>query len=401
MWPLSLSQHSAPPAAAPASAAMSTARALPSSSASSDYSPSASSLSSRRSFSSVIQQQISEYARQPQKGLTLQQLLEVGVSPSPEQLLNSARFLHRELPIRLAKRVKELESLPYGLSQMKPVIKVKEWYEESFRELLSFPDPRTAADELAFTELLEKIYERHTDVVPTLAKGVVQMKTELGTSGTDVVNQCPFLQDFLNRFHSSRIGIRLLISQHLAIHHPVPGYVGTVATSISPVGVIRDAIEDARRICDREYGHAPEVDLIECVPLSNVNFVPSHLHHIIFELIKNSMRAVLEFHGVRNYDAPAIQVVLSDDEREFAIKISDQGGGIPRKDMHRIWSYLYTTTTNKSTQQLLDSVGSGGSSSIGQGSDAAGGHPTNAVGPQGGSEGTPMSGFGYGLPISR
>ena len=60
------------------------------------------------------------------------------------------------------------------------------------------------ADELAFTEPLENIYERHTHVVPTLAQGVVAMKAELGTSGDSVLNECPFLQDFLNRFHNVR-----------------------------------------------------------------------------------------------------------------------------------------------------------------------------------------------------
>jgi hypothetical protein len=78
-----------------------------------------------RQFSSVISQQVSEYARQSQTNFTLQELLAVGPNPSKEALLVSARFLHRELPIRLAKRVKELESLPYGLSQMPPVLKVR------------------------------------------------------------------------------------------------------------------------------------------------------------------------------------------------------------------------------------------------------------------------------------
>jgi pyruvate dehydrogenase kinase 2/3/4 len=132
-----------------------------------------------------------------------------------------------------------------------------------------------------------------------------------------------------------------------------------------------------------------------------VNFVPNHLHHIIFELMKNSMRAVLEHHGVQNYDAPAIQVVLTDDEREFAIKISDQGGGIPRKDMHRIWSYLYSTTSAKSAKELLEGInGGGGGGGSGPVVDAAAGHPTNAVGPEGDGAG-PMSGFGYGLPLAR
>lgn len=131
-----------------------------------------------------------------------------------------------------------------------------------------------------------------------------------------------------------------------------------------------------------------------------------------FELLKNSMRAVIEFHGLKNYDAPAIQVVLTNDEERYAIKVSDQGGGIPRKDMPRIWSYLYTTTNPTSTEELVNQIQGGGSSGGGGGGgrssgssqddgvDAAGGHPTNAVGPSGDSS-TPMSGLGYGLPISK
>jgi len=370
-------------------------------------------------FSSLMQQQINEYARQPQQGVTLKQLVSVGPRPTKEALLQSARFLYKELPIRLAKRVRELESLPYGLSVMPPVLKVKQWYVDSFRELLSVPEPRTESDEESFTRLLDAIYNRHNEVVVTLAQGVVQMKKELGEAGNDIVNQCPFLQDFLNRFHSSRIGIRLLISQHVALHQPVDGYIGVIATNVSPIRVIHDAISDASRICDREYGYVPEVEVLgEDLP-GRFNFIPNHLHHIIFELMKNSMRAVIEFHAPhRKYDLPPIQVVLTEDEREFAIKISDQGGGIPRQDMHRIWSYLYTTV-KKDPKAMLDAVsGCGGAvtatptpavdlpssdssfSSSSGGVDAASGHPTNGVGPEG-SEVQPMSGFGYGLPISR
>jgi len=133
------------------------------------------------------------------------------------------------------------------------------------------------------------------------------------------------------------------------------------------------------RVCERESGciWAPDVEIVGTEEVQ-VNFVPNHLHHIVFELTKNSMRAVLEHHGVKNYDAPPIQVVLTDDEREFAIKISDQGGGIPRKDMHLIWSYLYSTTSTKTAQQLLDSINGQGSPVV----DAAIVHPTNAVVPK-------------------
>lgn len=37
-----------------------------------------------------------------------------------------------ELPVRLAHRVKELDELPYNLSDMPSIRKVKNWYAQSF-----------------------------------------------------------------------------------------------------------------------------------------------------------------------------------------------------------------------------------------------------------------------------
>ena len=42
-----------------------------------------------------------------------------------QALITSAQFLHKELPVRLAHRVTQLESLPYGLSAKKDIIKVR------------------------------------------------------------------------------------------------------------------------------------------------------------------------------------------------------------------------------------------------------------------------------------
>lgn len=50
--------------------------------------------------------------------LTLEQLYVFGKNPGPEQRLANARFLHRELPVRLSQRAVELMNLPHGLSVM-------------------------------------------------------------------------------------------------------------------------------------------------------------------------------------------------------------------------------------------------------------------------------------------
>ena len=92
-----------------------------------------SSLSASRDFTPSIVERLSEYSRLPQRGVTLQQLLSVGEKPSSLALLASAQFLSQQLPIRLAKRVMELDSLPYGLSQTPAVQTVKGWYKLSFK----------------------------------------------------------------------------------------------------------------------------------------------------------------------------------------------------------------------------------------------------------------------------
>lgn len=55
--------------------------------------------------------------------------------------------------------------------------------------------------------------------------------------------------------------------------------------------VAQDAINDARSICMREYGAAPDVSIYGD-PTFTFAYVPSHLHHMVFELVKNSLRAV-------------------------------------------------------------------------------------------------------------
>jgi pyruvate dehydrogenase kinase 2/3/4 len=70
-------------------------------------------------------------------------------------------------------------------------------------------------------------------------------------------------------------------------------------------------------------------------------YVPTHLHYIMLELLKNSMRATVEYHGV-DADYPPIKVVIADgsDNEDVIVKVSDEGGGIPRSNMKRIWSYV-------------------------------------------------------------
>lgn len=57
-----------------------------------------------------------------------------------------------------------------------------------------------------------KIRDRHSDVVQTMAQGVIEMKEQRG--GTVEPSMELSVQYFLDRLYMSRISIRMLINQH-------------------------------------------------------------------------------------------------------------------------------------------------------------------------------------------
>ena len=190
------------------------------------------------------------------------------------------------------------------------------------------------------------------------------------------------LQDFLNKFYMSRIGIRILIGQHIALHEEIEGWVGLICLNTSPVEIAHAAVDSARQMCYYHYGDAPEVTIVSKTT-GSFPYIPSHLHHMLFELLKNSMRAVVEEHGIDGV-MPKIKVIIADGEtnEDVSIKVSDEGGGISRSDMPQIWNYAFTTANQDTLEHLMGGEGAGSSR------DFDGGQGV-------------LAGLGYGLPIVR
>ncbi|KAH7666553.1 [Pyruvate dehydrogenase (acetyl-transferring)] kinase protein [Dioscorea alata] len=323
-------------------------------------------------FTKAVADDVRKWGAMKQTGVSLRYMREFGSRPTDRNLLLSAQFLRKELPIRIARRVIELENLPFGLSQKPAVLKVRDWYLESFRDVRSFGKIKDKHDELAFTEMIKMIKVRHNHVVPTMALGVQQLKKDLNVSAA--FKDLEEIHQFLDRFYMSRIGIRVLIGQHVGLHDPSPepGCVGLINTRMSPVQVARAASEDARGICLREYGSTPEINIYGD-PDFTFPYVPLHLHLMVFELVKNSLRAVQEHFADSDKDVPPVKIIVADGAEDVAIKISDEGGGIPRSGLPKIFTYLYSTAKDPPIENY--SIRERG--------------------------GVVMAGYGFGLPISR
>ena len=318
---------------------------------------------------------VAELARRPQRPVHMRQMLSWGSEgPSSRGALQMQAFLLEELPVRLARRVVELETLPHGLSRMPSVQRVHAWYESSVRDILEAKTQTPSQ----FQETLIRILNKHNDVVPSMARGIIELKQQLAPSEREHIDEDPFLQDFLDRFFMARIGLRVLIGNFVALSSPRPGFNGMFETHCPVARVVQIAAEEAASICSRVYGITPHVQIKGKLDLKTT-YIPEHIHHIMFELLKNSMRASVESAEAKKRDVHDIEVVLADGDVDIAIKISDRGGGIPRKNMKKVFAYAYTTV------KTPPAVTSSGASS-----------PQMA-----GLTHVPMAGYGYGLPLSR
>ena len=96
---------------------------------------------------------------------------------------------------------------------------------------------------------------------------------------------------------------------------------------------------------------------------------------MLFELIKNSLRAVNDRFEEADGDPPPVRLVVAEGDEDVTLKVSDEGGGIPRSGLPRIWTYLYSTARSPLADMAADGDGGDGP----------------AV----------LAGYGYGLPISR
>jgi len=344
-----------------------------------------------------LEQEMQRLASYAQTSITLKATVDTGLgmfvkddsgagdlTKRQRMLIQIASFLRRELPLRLARRAIELQNLPEGLHSMPSVTKVKDWHVHSYVEIRQSRPPTCEASELEFYKLLQGIYERHAPTLVTMAKGVHELKMSLTDKhGPDFeFGDVTDIHNFLDKFYMSRVGIRILIGQYLELHRDpqMPGYVGLINRNTLPTEICAQAIEEAKYMCVQLHGDTPEVVLYGRTDLT-FSYIPSHLYYCMFEILKNSLRAVAEHHGVNN-TMPPVKVIIADGENneDVVIKISDEGGGIPRSHMPRIWSYLFTTAPPAFEREHCDL------------SSSSGDHGANDA---------PLAGLGYGLPISR
>ncbi|KAF3824372.1 hypothetical protein GH733_008657, partial [Mirounga leonina] len=278
---------------------------------------------SRPAPESGVPGQVDFYARFSPSPLSMKQFLDFGSMNACEK--TSFMFLRQELPVRLANIMKEISLLPDNLLRTPSVQLVSETWILVLNSLVKTFGCFDKSGLFSFTDTVIRIRNRHNDVIPTMAQGVIEYKESFGVDPVTSQN----VQYFLDRFYMSRISIRMLLNQHSLLFGGKGSpahrkHIGSINPNCNVVEVIKDGYENARRLCDLYYINSPELELEELNAKSpgqpiQVVYVPSHLYHMVFELFKNAMRATMEHHADKGV-YPPIQVHITLGNEDLTVK---------------------------------------------------------------------------------
>ncbi|KAJ3314686.1 hypothetical protein HDV04_005692 [Boothiomyces sp. JEL0838] len=282
-----------------------------------------------------------------------------------------ALYVHRELPIRLARRVRAIEKLPFIVGVNPYISQVYELYRDSFSRLIEFPTPKTEELQKEYASVLAELTEHHQSVIPNLAKGFKECGRYMSQSAK---------QEFLDEMIRARIGIRVIAEHYLSLQSPRAGWIGVVNTQSSPTAILTSICNYVQQLCEFNYGTTPEYE-IHGFTDTKFAYINVHMEYIFMELIKNAMRATVEeSNKLKRFDHPPVEICIGRSNDDVIIRFRDQGGGIPLKDQPRVWEYSFTTVEKEDEDDFLSSQSR-----------------MSMVQATGG----PIAGLGFGLPMSR
>ncbi|KAF9573160.1 hypothetical protein BGW38_008457, partial [Lunasporangiospora selenospora] len=364
-----------------------------------------------------------------------------------EANLEVARYARKELPVRLARRVKSIQTLPFIVGTNPYIKNVYRLYYDAFQTVTAFEEEIRNKEDLArFATVLQGLVESHADGIPMLSQGFLECKKYMNKAD---------IKTFLDDMIRARIGIRLIAEQVISLQeqytvchseqekdnltrtdtetHGVAegerkaGIVGVVHRDLKPAELVRTCASFVSELCNVNYGSSPEV-IINGQLDAKFTYVPVHLEYILCEVLKNSLRATVEYSSKigRTRSSPAdffqseednldvslpaesalhsstlsdqdpslagnsekgeeegatkpvghppVVVTIAQGEREITIRIRDQGGGVSKEDLDSIFDYSFTTVKNENeTMSGLDANGGGsggGNSAFGGGGES-------------------------------
>eukprot|EP00056_Hartaetosiga_gracilis_P007306 m.106673 g.106673 ORF g.106673 m.106673 type:complete len:440 (-) comp12677_c0_seq6:1442-2761(-) len=292
-------------------------------------------------------------------------------------LLRSGAFLREALPVRLARRILDIYSLPYICGTNPHIQAILNTYIDLFDMFTSFPPITTIEEEKEFVTILKDNLDRARPLLPRLAKASNELAPHMDKNR---------LSEFVTLMIKSRIGRRVLAEQHIELHrqyfNPRDSNVddiGAVTMNLDAIAIAKEVFARVQDICRSSYGIAPQLKVVTSTDVK-LPYLKSHLEYMFLELFKNATRATIEHFIAQGSegDLPPVKLEAFPIRTRTTFCISDNGGGIPSEIENSVMEYSFTTVGSAKSAKKSDS---------------------NVIGHALSSN--PMAGEGFGLPMTK
>mmetsp|Transcript_9204 Transcript_9204/g.20523 ORF Transcript_9204/g.20523 Transcript_9204/m.20523 type:complete len:444 (+) Transcript_9204:127-1458(+) len=318
-----------------------------------------------------IDSEIARFAPMVPRPLSMQEVLEM---LEPERI---AKFLHVEVPVRYAERLRWIEQIPEW-DTVPELRAVHTRHRNAFRDLRTV-SRRPNLD--AFTEVVKTVVDSQKDVQHDLARAMHKLHMERGEEYGST-----FADAWLDNMLLNCIGTETLMAQYLACVQLAELGVdfqggeggrtfaaGVIDPQCKVADICRDVAQQVQELCEEHTGRSPMVKVEEHCDsgAAKFSYIPGFLRFIMTEILKNSLHATAKIvRSDRELQKRPISIIVCADDHNVAIRVVDRAKGIPFEKVDKVWSYLYSTVKEK------------------RGSDFA-------------EKATPLAGYGVGLPLSR
>lgn len=303
---------------------------------------------SNRALDFYANRVLEEYASEETKRVTIRQLYVFGRGMDEEKLLRSANYVRTQVAVRLAHRIRDFQNLPFIVGMNPHLEMVYNLYWDAFERFKNYPKVTTTEENLEFCRFCQQMLQKHLVVIPQMVIGLSESMSLLKPHVVD---------KFLTVMLQSRISRRVIAEQHIRITEQFlqsgskrgTDVYGIVNPQCHPAKLVSEcALKAAALFRDStllgRQGSIPEV-IVDGNVDSTLVYIDEHLTFIIFELLKNSMRHTIATYSqtvATGSSAPAlppIKVTLASNATDFALRVSDYGGGISREHVPQLWLF--------------------------------------------------------------
>ena len=291
----------------------------------------------------------------------------------------------------LAHRIRDMQTLPYVVVTNPHISLVYELYYKAFESLRRVREIKTLEDNENFCRTISQTLREHLTVIPKLAMGVIECRDLMKPEDMD-----KFMNTILRSVHPSfplssiagrpvsipvllmclrkqRISRRVIAEQHLALtetfnspwHFPdSPNtsasneFIGEVFLKCNAKEVVSSCFESVKALASAAYGPSTVLPSLKLSGHLDATFpyILSHLEYIIGELLRNSIQAIVEKQKSGGLGAdgvvPPIEITVCEAPQHVIIRVSDQGGGIPRDILPYIWAFSKGPRSNQRLENL-------------------------------------------------